>query len=108
LGATLLAGAQAAEQRAVRGGYASDLLSDVMANAAEGDLWVTLQRHVNVIAVARLKDLAGVVLTGGRRLEPEALARAESEGVPILATDLPCWEVVGLLRELGVRGRRPA
>ena len=76
LGGTLVA-ANAAAQRDIQGGYASDLLSDVMGNSTEGDLWVTMQKHVNVIAVAQLKGLAGIVLVNGRQLEPEAAARAE-------------------------------
>jgi hypothetical protein len=31
--------------RTVEGGYVSDLLSDVIAGAKEGDLWLTLQVH---------------------------------------------------------------
>ena len=53
----------------VTGGYVSDLLSDVIANSNEGDLWVTLQVHVNIVAVACMKDLAGIVLVNGR--EPQ-------------------------------------
>ncbi|MBM3296186.1 MAG: serine kinase, partial [Candidatus Aminicenantes bacterium] len=48
--------------REVRGGYTSDLLSDVMARSREGDVWITLQTHQNIIAVARLKNLSAVVL----------------------------------------------
>ena len=44
--------------REVRGGYASDLLSDVMANAQDADAWITMQKHVNTVAVAQLKGLA--------------------------------------------------
>ena len=46
----------------VTGGYTSDLLSDVIANSKEGNLWITLQIHQNIIAVARLKDLAGIII----------------------------------------------
>ncbi|MCX6555994.1 MAG: hypothetical protein NTW95_00945, partial [Candidatus Aminicenantes bacterium] len=45
----------------VTGGYVSDLLSDVIANAEEGSLWITVQRHLNIIAVAQLKKLAGII-----------------------------------------------
>ena len=50
----------------VLGGYASDLMSDVMANAEEGYLWVTLQTHANIVAVAAMKELAGIILINGR------------------------------------------
>ncbi len=44
----------------------SDLLSDVYAGAKEGDLWITLQLHQNIVAVAFLNNLAGIVIVGGR------------------------------------------
>jgi hypothetical protein len=88
----------------VSGGYASDLLSDVMAHAGKDSLWVTVQVHQNIVAVAVVKDLVGIVLVNGREPEQETLARAKQEGVPILATKLPTFEVVGRLYQLGLRG----
>ena len=105
---TFMAAASAAVDRQVCFGYASDLLSDVMANSREGDLWVTLQKHVNVVAVAQLKGLAGIILVNGRRPEPETAARAEEERIPIISTELPAFDVAGILHGLGIRGRRPA
>jgi len=88
----------------VTGGYASDLLSDVLANSREGDLWVTLQIHHNTVAVASLRELCGIVLVGGREPEEETLARAREEGIPLLVTSLPAFEIVGRLYGLGLRG----
>jgi hypothetical protein len=90
--------------RAVTGGYASDLLSDVMAHAKEGTLWVTLQAHPNVVAVAVLKEIAAIVLIHGREPQEDTVARAEAEGVTILVSDLPAFELVGRLYSLGVAG----
>ena len=90
--------------REVRGGYVADLLSDVIANAREGDAWITLQRHVNIVAVAQLKGLAAIVLVNGRRPEPETSARAEEERVPIVSTPLTAFDAVGTLYVWGVRG----
>jgi hypothetical protein len=88
----------------VRGGYASDLLSDVIANAAEGSLWITLQKHVNIVAVAHLKGLAGIVLVNGRRPEPETLVRAAQERLPILVTPMSAFDAAGVLHANGIRG----
>ena len=104
----LAAATTAARTREVGGAYSSDLLSDVMANSNEGDLWITLQRHVNIVAVAHLKGLSGVVIVNGREPEAETAARAESEGVPIICTELPAFDVAGILYGLGLRGRRTA
>lgn len=88
----------------VTGGYVSDLLSDVLANSHEGDLWVTLQRHQNIVAVASMKELAGIVLVSGREPEEETLGKAEAEELPILVSELPAFELVGSLYDLGIRG----
>lgn len=90
----------------VLGGYASDLISDVIANAREGDLWVTLQTHQNTVAVASMKDLAGIVLVGGRQPEPETLSKAREEGVTLLVSSLPAFEVIGRLHNMGLSGTR--
>jgi serine kinase of HPr protein (carbohydrate metabolism regulator) len=86
--------------RTVTGGYASDLLSDVMGNASEGQVWVTLQTHKNVMAVASLKDLAAVVLVKGLEPDPDMAKLAEEEGVPVLTTEKPAFEMVGEIYSL--------
>lgn len=88
----------------VTGGYASDLLSDVLAHSAEGDLWVTLQAHPNIVAVASMKGIAGIVLVSGRKPQEETLEKAESEGIPVMVSDLPSFELIGRLYSLGIRG----
>jgi hypothetical protein len=88
----------------VTGGYASDLLSDVLANADEGVVWVTLHIHHNIVAVAAHKGLAGIVLVQGRQPEPDTIAKAEEENIPILVSDLPAFELVGRLYKAGIRG----
>jgi len=88
----------------VTGGYASDLLSCVMAKARAGNVWVTLQSHVNIVAVANLLDLAGVIVTEGSQLDAATLERAEAQGVPLLTTPLTSYTVVGRLYQLGIPG----
>jgi hypothetical protein len=90
--------------RPVAGGYASDLLSCVMKGAAKDFLWVTLQSHLNVVAVASLAFLSGVIITEGNRPDSETIARAEKEGVVLLATPKTTFTVVGELTSLGVKG----
>ena len=91
--------------REVRGGYASDLLSDVMANAQDGDAWVTMQRHVNTVAVAQLKNLAAIVIVNGRQPEADMVARAAEHGVAVVTTPLPAFDAAGRLYAAGLRGR---
>ncbi len=93
-------------EREVSGGYASDLLSDVMANSKEGDVWVTLQVHPNIIAVATLKDLAGIIIVQGKKPEEETLKKAQQEGIPLLVTEHQAFEIAGKLYQLGISGMR--
>jgi len=88
----------------VTGGYAADLLSCVMAKAQAGNVWVTLQSHPNVVAVASLLNLAGVIVTEGMIPDATTVDKAEEEGIPILTTELTTFTVVGRLFELGVPG----
>jgi len=92
--------------REVTRGYASDLMSDVIANAGNNDIWVTLQTHLNIVAVASMKELSGIVLINGRRPEKETLDRAVQEEIPILVSSLPSFEVVGRLYSYGITGMR--
>ena len=85
------------------GGYAADLLSCAMAGAHRGNLWVTLQGHLNVVAIATLDELAGVIVTEGKPVAADALAKAQEEGLPILTTTMTTFEVVGRLWEIGIR-----
>ena len=90
----------------VTGGYVSDLLSDVMANTRKGDVWITLQIHQNTIAVATLKELAGIILINAPKPAEETLAKAQQEGVPLLVSSMTAFEVVCQLHELGISGKR--
>jgi len=89
--------------RVVRGGYVSDLLSDVIAGAKEGDLWITLQLHQNIVAVAYLNNLAGICIVGGREPDAGTLQKAEEQEVPIVVSPLPTYELAGRLYQMGVR-----
>ena len=90
----------------VTGGYVSDLLSDVIANSRKGDLWITLQIHQNIVAVATLKELAGIILINGKEPAAETVKKAEGEGVPVLVSPLTAYEIVCKLYELGISGVR--
>jgi hypothetical protein len=85
------------------GGYTSDLLSCVMAGAPHQGLWVTLQAHSNIIAVAVLLDLSAVIITEGAMPEPNVIAKANQEGITVLSSTLSSFYIVGRLWELGVR-----
>lgn len=86
--------------REIKGGYTSDLLSDVMGNAQEGNLWITLQTHKNVMAIASLKELSAVILVKGYKPEEDTVTESEAEGIPILSTTKQTFEITGEIYEL--------
>lgn len=88
--------------RHVRDGYCGDLLSDVMANAPAGCVWLTIQGHQNIVAVALLREMAAVVITGGQQPEPATVHWSEKEGIPLLLTPASAFELAGRLWEAGV------
>lgn len=87
-------------ERDVTGGYTGDLLSDVMANSKEGYIWVTRQVHQNIVAVASLKEHAGIVLINSCQPAKETLEKAEAENIPVLVSDLPAFELTGKIYNL--------
>jgi hypothetical protein len=88
----------------VASGYASDLLSCVIKGAKKDAIWVTLQSHLNVVAVASLLGLSGVIMTEGNRPDSETLAKAENEGVILMVTPKTTFTVVGELTSIGLKG----
>jgi len=85
------------------GGYVSDLLSCVVAGAQPGNIWVTLQAHMNVVAVAALREVSAVIITENAQPDADVIEKASQQGVILLSTKEPSYQVVGKLWELGVR-----
>jgi hypothetical protein len=88
--------------KGVEGVYISDMVSDVMAGAKPGALWVTTQTHKNVVAAANLVDIAAVVVTRGKPVPDETLEMATRAELTIFSTDLETYDLVGKLHEAGV------
>lgn len=81
-------------------GYCSDLLSDVMGNAKEGMLWITIQTHRNILAVASLKDIAAIIIANGQTPDDETLAKSKEEEILILGTDDTAFNISGRIYSL--------
>jgi len=84
-------------ENTVRSGFVCDLLSVVLGKAQQDDLWITIQRHQNIVAVAKVTSVAAVILADGIIPEQGVIDRASKEGVVLLATDKPSFTVCGLL-----------
>ncbi len=87
-------------KKSISNGYASDMLSDVMANSTQDNIWITLQTHPNIVAVAHLKNLSGIIITCGRQPEVETLKKAESEKITILTTSMSAFDTAGKIYQL--------
>jgi serine kinase of HPr protein (carbohydrate metabolism regulator) len=81
----------------VTGGYASDLLSDVMGNSREGDAWITIMRHLNVIAVASMVGLPVIIFARNTEPEKTIIEKAEAEGICLISSPLSSFEISGKL-----------
>ena len=81
----------------IKGGYTSDLLSDEMGNSDEGMVWITLQTHKNIMAIASLKELSAVIIVKGLAPEEATLAQSNEEGIPLLGTNEQAFETSGVL-----------
>ena len=87
---------QGNEDAEITSGYTCDLLSWVMAHGAPGMAWVTVQTHLNVIAVAVLSEMACVILPESIEMEQESLDKARTEGMTVLSSPLTAYEICGL------------
>lgn len=88
----------------IQDGYCGDLLSDVMANASEGCVWMTVQGHLNIIAVAVLIKMAAVIICGGQTADEITRKKAEEENIPILLWPGNAYDLAGRLYTSGVGG----
>ena len=88
----------------VTGGYSGDLISAMMAKAKEGNIWVTWHTHPNIVAAALVVKLSAIILTSSRQPEEETVQKAQQEGIPILVSSLPAFEIIGRLHNMGISG----
>ena len=93
--------------RLVQGGYCGDLLSDVMANAPVGCVWLTIQGHQNIVAVAVLREMAAIIISGDQSPDDDTLHKADSQAIPILMWQRSSFELAGRLHASGVTNPEP-
>ena len=87
--------------REMEGGYCGDLLSWVMSRAKSGDAWVTIMTNVNVVAVATLTEPAAIILAEGVTLQDDAVESADENGITVISSPLPAYEICVRLHESG-------
>lgn len=83
-------------------GYVSDMLSCVMTGAKNHSIWITLQAHNNIVAVACLLNIAAVIITEGAKPDDETIKKANEEGIVLLSTEKNSFWIVGKLWQAGL------
>jgi hypothetical protein len=86
-------------------GYTCDLLSWVMAHGKAGMAWITVQTHMNVIAVASLMEMAAVIIPEGIEMEEPSVEKAKEEGITVLESPLTAYEICARLAAKGLPGK---
>ena len=80
--------------------YVGDLLSDVMGHAGDGCVLVTIQNHLNTIAVCTLVGCRVMVVCHDRPVPPDMAEGAAREGVAIVVTPLSQYAAARALADL--------
>ena len=79
-------------EKEIDGVYIGDLLSWVMGNARQGNVWITIMSNINIVAVSTLVDCSCILLAEGVLLDTEVIDAAMARGVNILSTPLSAYE----------------
>jgi serine kinase of HPr protein (carbohydrate metabolism regulator) len=87
----------------IEGAFISDMVSDVMAGAKAGNVWVTVQTHKNVIAAANLVDVPAVIVVRGKKVPDDTLQMADKVGVTIFTSDMDSFQIAIKLFEAGIK-----
>ena len=98
---TIAAGKNALD-REVMDGYCGDLLSEIMGNAPTGCAWMTVQGHQNIVAVAVLREMAAIIITGDQKPDEETIQKADQESIPILLWPNSSFRLAGHIFSAGV------
>ena len=91
------------EHRDVNGVFVSDMISDVMAGAKSGNLWLTVQTHKSIVPAANLVDVSAIVITSGKKVPQETIDIANKYDIAILSTEVATFDVVGKLYQAGIK-----
>jgi len=89
------------EDRDVDGVFVSDMMSDVMAGAKSGNLWLTIQTHKSIVPAANLVDISAIIVTSGKEVPADTISLASRYDIAILSSELATFELVGKLYGLG-------
>lgn len=87
-------------QTEIKGGFAGDMLSFVLANAREGEVWFTIQTHINIIPVAVMKGIPAIIFVSSKTCDEEVLNKAKEENVALIKTSYSLFDACGIVYNL--------
>ena len=90
----------AGDDKEITGVYVCDLLSRVMSSCQEGDAWITVQTHMNILAVAELNGAACIIVPENITVNSDTVEKAWDRGISILSSGLNAYELCWKLHEI--------
>lgn len=82
--------------------YIGDLLSFVMANGIGEALWLTVQRHINVIAVAELNEFSGIIFVEGVIPDKQTIEKASELNIPLFVSESDAYQLTKIFHSIGL------
>lgn len=79
--------------REINNCYCSDLLSHCMSNITIGNLWITVQVNINIVAIAVLTELSAIIISQDMTVDSKVIEKAREENITLLKTKLPSYEL---------------
>ncbi len=89
-----------ADGAVINNAYTSDLLSDVLANAVEESVLITIQSHKNTVAVASIAGCDAIIFCNNRPVENDVIAAAEEAEIALFTTKLTQFQSSVLIGKL--------
>ncbi len=88
------------EEIRISGGYVSDMLSDVMGSAKPAQAWITIMKHLNVVAVASMTGVSAIIFAKGNLPDAAVIEKAQAEGICLLSSELDSFHLAGILYQM--------
>lgn len=87
----------------IEGVYIGDLLSIVMSKAKKNYAWITIQTHINIVAVAELLELACIIVVENMEVDDDTLLKAKELKIPVFKTSESAYQMACRIYELGIK-----
>lgn len=88
------------EEVELSGAYVCDMLSDVMGSAKPGQAWITIMKHLNVIAVASMTGIPAIIFAKGNVPDNAVIDKAIEENIVLISSPMPTFELSGIMYRL--------